>query len=64
MRQTFTTAEAALYLRVDPRDVARIARTHDVYPVRRIRIGRSTVTAWPRAGLGAIAQARFLAGAA
>jgi hypothetical protein len=61
MRQTFTTTEAALYLQVDPRNLAAIARRHGVEPVRKIRIGRSTVTAWPRYGLGQIAEARHKA---
>lgn len=56
-RQTFSTAEAALFLQVDPRTVAALARRHGVEPVRRVRIGRSFVTCWSRADLAVLGRA-------
>ena len=46
MRTTLTTTEAATLLGVDPRSFARWAYHHGVRPMHRVRIGRSTVTAW------------------
>ena len=46
MRTTLTTTEAATMLGVDPRSFARWAYAHGVRPLHRVRIGRSTVTAW------------------
>lgn len=45
-RQTVTTAEAAFLFGEDARSFARWARKHGINPVRRQRIGRSTVTVW------------------
>lgn len=50
-RQTLTTTEAAYVTGVDPRCFARWARSHGVTPLRRQRIGRSTVTVWSVADL-------------
>jgi hypothetical protein len=51
MRTTLTTTEAATVLGVDPRSFARWAYAHGVRPMHRVRIGRSTVTAWSMADL-------------
>ena len=51
MRTTLTTTEAATMLGVDPRSFARWAYAHGVRPKHRVRIGRSTVTAWSMADL-------------
>jgi hypothetical protein len=59
LRQTFTTAEAALFIGVDPRSLARLARRLGVEPVRRVRVGRSTITAWDRAGLTVLGKAVY-----
>lgn len=56
-RMTFTTGEAALFLRIDPRAVAGLARRHGVAPVRRVRVGRSTITCWSRGDLGLLGKA-------
>lgn len=50
-RRTLTTTEAAYYVGVDPRSFARWARRRGLQPVRRLRIGRSTVTVWSVARL-------------
>jgi len=50
-RQTFTTTDAAHIAAVDPRSFVRWARERGIEPVRRMRIGRSTVTLWARADL-------------
>jgi phage terminase Nu1 subunit (DNA packaging protein) len=50
-RQTFTTTEAASLTDVDPRSFTRWARERGIEPVRRMRIGRSTVTLWSLAAL-------------
>ena len=54
MRTTLTTTEAAAMLGVDPRSFARWAYAHGVRPLHRVRIGRSTVTAWPMADLARV----------
>lgn len=47
MKRTLTTAEAATVLGHPPGSFHRWATTHlHVQPLRRIRIGRSTVTVW------------------
>lgn len=46
MRQTLTTTEAAFVLGKDPKSFARWARSLGVEPLRRQRIGRSTVAVW------------------
>lgn len=51
MRKTVTTAEAAFILGKDPKSFARWARTVGVQPLRRQRIGRSTVSVWSIAQL-------------
>ena len=51
MRTTLTTTEAARMLGVDPRSFARWAYAHGVHPLHRVRVGRSTVTAWSMADL-------------
>jgi hypothetical protein len=50
-RATLTTAEAAWLLGIDPRSFTRWARERGVEPLRRMRIGRSTVTVWSLAAL-------------
>jgi len=45
-RRTLTTGEAAYLTGVDPRSFARWARARGVAPLRRQRIGRSTITVW------------------
>jgi hypothetical protein len=55
-RHTFTTTEAAYLAGVDPRSFTRWARERGIEPVRRMRIGRSTVTLWARANLLAASQ--------
>jgi hypothetical protein len=46
MRSVLTSSEAAWLLRVDPRNLPRVARAHGVEPLPRVRIGRSWVTRW------------------
>lgn len=46
MRTTVTTREGAYMAGVDERSFARWARKHGLEPLRRQRIGRSTVTVW------------------
>lgn len=58
MKRTLSTAEAATLLGMDPRSFARWARALGVEPLRRQRIGRSTVTVWSVAALGQAASAR------
>jgi hypothetical protein len=55
-RATFTTTEAAFLAGVDARSFVRWARERGIEPVRRMRIGRSTVTLWARADLLAASQ--------
>lgn len=55
-RQTFTTTEAAYLAGVPARSFSRWARERGIDPVRRMRIGRSTVTLWARADLLAASQ--------
>jgi hypothetical protein len=50
-RLTVTTTEAAWLLGLAPGSFARWARDHGVTPLRRQRIGRSTVTVWSVAAL-------------
>lgn len=50
-RTTVTTSEAASIIGVTPGSFARWARLHGVTPLRRQRIGRSTVTVWSMASL-------------
>lgn len=38
-------------MQVDSRSFARWARTHGLHPVHRVRVGRSTITAWSLADL-------------
>lgn len=57
MRQTLTTAEAAWIYRIDPRSFHRWATVRGVKPIRRQRIGRSTVAVWSIADLAAIGHA-------
>lgn len=52
-RLTMTTWEAATYAGVDPRSFRRWARARGLYPLHRVRIGRSFVTVWSRAELEA-----------
>jgi hypothetical protein len=56
VKATVTSTEAALLLRMDPRSFPRWARALGVEPVRRQRIGRSTVTVWSLAELGGAAS--------
>jgi predicted site-specific integrase-resolvase len=49
-----TTTEAADLLGIDPKSFARWARHHGIVPVHRVRVGRSTVTAWSMAQLAAV----------
>jgi hypothetical protein len=49
--KTLTTAEAARLAGVDPRVFRRWARNHNLEPLHRVRIGRSTVTVWSEAEL-------------
>lgn len=58
MKATLSTTEAALLLKMNPRSFARWARDLGVAPIRRQRIGRSTVTVWSVASLGAAARDR------
>lgn len=51
--KTLTTSQAAQLLGKDPRSLARWARQLGVTPLRRQRIGRSTVTIWSVAELTA-----------
>lgn len=46
MKRTLTTTEASYVTGIPARSFARWARRHGVYPLRRQRIGRSTVTVW------------------
>lgn len=46
MKRTFSTWEAATALGKNPNRFAEWARDHDLAPLRRQRIGRSTVTVW------------------
>lgn len=50
-RQTLSTTEAAYLVGVDPRLFAKWARDRHLEPLRRQRIGRSTVTVWSYADL-------------
>lgn len=52
-KTTVNTSELAALLRMDPRSVARWARSLGVEPLRRQRIGESTVTVWSLADLAA-----------
>lgn len=45
-RSTLTTTEAAYILGIDPKSFARWARALGITPLRRQRIGRSTVSVW------------------
>jgi hypothetical protein len=56
--RTATTAEAAYLLGIDPRNVARWARTRGIEPLRRQRIGRSYVTVWSLDALSTAALTR------
>lgn len=51
MKPTLTTTQAAYLCGVDPRSFTRWAREHGVTPLRRQRIGRSTVTVWATSAL-------------
>lgn len=53
-RSHVTTTEAAQLLGVDPRSFPRYARRHNLEPVRRLRVGSSTVTLWSVAALIAL----------
>ena len=54
MRTTLTTTEAASFIGINPRSFRRWARNHGVEPLHRVRVGRSTVTAWAMADLGRV----------
>lgn len=51
IRATLSTVEAATFLGIDPKSFRRWARALGVEPIRRQRIGRSTVTVWSVASL-------------
>lgn len=51
MKRTLTTSEAALLYSFPPGSFARWARARGVEPLRRMRIGRSTMTVWSIAAL-------------
>jgi hypothetical protein len=51
VKRTLTTSEAATALGIPPGSFARWARARGVEPLRRMRIGRSTVTVWSIAAL-------------
>ena len=50
-RITITSTEAAWLLGIPPSSFARWARDHQLTPLRRQRIGRSTVTIWSIAAI-------------
>ena len=54
VRTTLTTTEAASFIGINPRSFRRWARNHGVEPLHRVRVGRSTVTAWSMADLGRV----------
>lgn len=56
MKATLNTTEAAMLLRMNPRSFHRWARSLGVEPLRRQRIGRSTVTVWSIASLSEAAR--------
>lgn len=59
MRLTLTTGEAAQLLGLNPHRFAEWARAAQVEPLRRVRIGRSTVTVWSIADIRAAQQRRY-----
>lgn len=62
MKATLSSTDLATLLRINPRSVPRWARTHGVTPLRRQRVGRTTVTVWDIAALGAAARPRLTGG--
>lgn len=60
-KATLSTTEAAVFLHVPRRAFPKWAAERGVEPLRRQRIGRSTVTVWSIAELAAAAQRRVAA---
>jgi hypothetical protein len=58
VKLTLTTWEASNLLGRNPHRFAAWARANDVEPLRRQRIGRSTVTVWSRADITAALRRR------
>lgn len=59
MKLTVTTSEAAQLLGLNPHRFAEWARAADLVPLRRARIGRSTVTVWSIADIRAAQKRRY-----
>lgn len=59
MKLTVSTREAATLLGKDPASFHRWATAAGIKPLRRMRIGRSTVTVWSVEAIRAAQQQRF-----
>ena len=59
LKVTVSTREASSLLGLNPHRFAEWARAADIKPLRRTRIGRSTVTVWSIADITAAQQRRY-----